>query len=694
MAPVDLMDSIRPYIDWQSTTQFLKDPPAEYAEKVQAPYDFLAAFDSIYAKARAGSYASEYEFGFELFRCFQRTYDGHFYVSPDSVNGIFSFGRTTPLVSVSLDGKSVPEVFVYDDILNTIAGNASYTPSPLSMIDGQNSTEYLLNWAQYGSLQDKDALWNNMFHLLGSVSLGSAGSGTGTFSGGGRGRSFYPGGSTTLTFANGSTVTNQNFARVLVPFDNVASGADIYKNYFIIPHSALPAEQLATQRAAFTTPTSTSSAAATTTTAASTTILAPGFPSPFIRKGNNTNSGYFLEGEGYDDVAVLSVQAFVSGHRNHDQVLFQSVNTYLIDQAVARKKTKLIIDVSANGGGTILQGYDLFKQLFPQILPYGANRFRAHEALDYIGEEISNLSGRVNRSLDLSATTSDYVRGLYNYRTDVDVNYTSFESWDEKFGPETFGPGPDKYTSLERWNMSDVLTPLNSGGIYISGYLNRSNITTQPFAAENIVIVTDGFCASTCTIFSELMRQQAGIKTIFLGGRPNTNIAQAIGGVKGRLALDYGSIYESVRTPFIYESVHSRDFYNDTALGAYNNLVSYRTISAGVNAQDGFRQNDTSNIPLQFRYEPADCRIYYTPQMAVDMTAAWKTVADSAFNGINHCVAGGLGGHAGLKSGQRKQHRVRRDLDTHVHKRAMAEVWTGKDGITLTGGVGDSLMLP
>lgn len=100
-------------------------------------------------------------------------------VYPDSVNGIFSFRRTTPLVSVSLDGKSIPEVFVYSDIMNTIVGNASYTPSPLALIDGQNSTDYLLTWAQYGSLQDRIALWNNMFYLLGAVSLGSAGSGTG-----------------------------------------------------------------------------------------------------------------------------------------------------------------------------------------------------------------------------------------------------------------------------------------------------------------------------------------------------------------------------------------------------------------------------------------------------------------------------------------------------------------------------------
>ena len=32
---VDLLDSIRPYIDWQTSIEYLKDPPAEYAAKVQ-----------------------------------------------------------------------------------------------------------------------------------------------------------------------------------------------------------------------------------------------------------------------------------------------------------------------------------------------------------------------------------------------------------------------------------------------------------------------------------------------------------------------------------------------------------------------------------------------------------------------------------------------------------------------------------
>ena len=210
----------------------------------------------------------------------------------------------------------------------------------------------------------------------------------------------------------------------------------------------------------------------------------------------------------------------------------------------------------------------MFKQLFPQILPYGATRFRAHEAFDLIGQEISWYSGQVPRTLQVNTSAVNLVSTAWNYRTDADINYEPFDSWPQKYGPHEYGPGPDNFTSIIRWNLSDVLTPENSGGIYVSGYLERSNITQQPFAPENIVIVYDGCklrlsylnrmgtifrqtrrignnqghifanasmidCASTCTIFSELMRQQGGVKTIALGGRPNKDIIQAVGGVKG-----------------------------------------------------------------------------------------------------------------------------------------------------------------
>jgi len=655
----------------------------QYAEKVQPPYDFHAVYEGIVAKVTADAYSSEYEFGFELYRSFQNLHDGHFVFYPDSVTGVFTFGRSIPLVSVSMDGQSLPEPYAFADVLTASFGNSSFTPSAIVAIEGQNATDYLLDWSQYGSLQDRDALYNNLFYIPAQISLGSSGSGTGTFSGGGRGRVIYPGPTTTLTFANGTTSVYDNFARVLVDFENITTGADIYEQYFAVPQEAFDnALALATSTTA-TTSTTSSSAAPTSTTTTSTP--APGYPTPVVRHSNNYNGGYFLDGEDYDDVAVLNAASFVGG--GGSQTEFQNVNSEFIAAALAANKTKLIIDVSANGGGTILQGYDLFKQLFPSILPYGATRFRAHEAFDLIGQEFSELAGQWPRSLtydDGNETIQGILASAWNYRHDVDVNYELFSSWAEKYGPHAYGPGPDNFTSIIRWNLSDVLIPNNSGGIYVSGYLNRSNVTTQPFHRDNIIIITDGYCASTCTIFSEFMRQQAGVQTILLGGRPNYDIAQAIGGVKGTNSFPYSYILSGVETVFAFEDESGRDYYNDTALGDYTQYPFYRSPSVPVvNSRDGLREGDETQLPLQFLYEPADCRVFYTPEMVVDETAVWKTIADTVWGDVDACIAGNDGFYGGGSgNGTTMRRRRRRDTGRKVRREQDAQVFWDSFGVS------------
>lgn len=692
-AASDLLESMRPYLNWQTTISYLKDPPKDYADKIQPPYDFWGVFDAIEANVAAGAYASEYEFGWDVYEAFQKTHDGHFGFTPDSVGSVFTFGRTVALASVSEDGKSLPVAYAYGDILAASFGNASFTPSHIVEIDGQNATDYLLAWSQYGSLQDRDALWNNLFYIPAQVSLGSSGTGTGTFSGSGRGRYVYPGATTTFTFANGSTVTNQNFARVLANFSNITTGADIYRELFAIPPEAYDnALSLATSTTSSATSSATNGTSSTASSTTSTTSTpAPGYPSPIVRQSNNLNSGYFLDQPGYEDVAVLAVPSFVG--LDTAEVEFQNVNSELIAAALAANKTKLIIDVSANGGGTILQGYDLFKQLFPSILPYGATRFRAHEAFDILGQEYSSISANYTRSLNQSDTIQNIQSSSWDYRTDLDVNYKPFTSWAQKYGPYEFGPGNDTFTSIIRWNLSDVLTPDNSGGIYVSGYLNRSNVTTQPFAAENIIIVYDGYCASTCTIFSELMRQQAGVKTIALGGRPNYNEIQAVGGVKGTNDFPWSYILESVEVPFTFANASHQEELNSTALGTYSQLPLYRSSSGPVvNSRDGIREGDVTETPLQFVYEPSDCRIFYTPAMVVDQSAVWRTVADTVWGQGDACVAGSnefYGNKAKRDVGVNRVHGIRRHVDVEQAWKGLS-VHTG-EGVVLGG---DSIMLP
>jgi hypothetical protein len=68
--------------------------------------------------------------------------------------------------------------------------------------------------------------------------------------------------------------------------------------------------------------------------------------------------------------------------------------------------------------------------------------------------------------------------------------------------------------------------------------------------------------------------------------------------------------------------------------------------SITLNIKNGIAEGDETQTPLQFVYDAADCRIWWTAEMLFDVTAIWRKVADVAF-GVNGsapfadgCVAG------------------------------------------------------
>ncbi|KAF2462385.1 hypothetical protein BDY21DRAFT_331256 [Lineolata rhizophorae] len=643
-AAADLVAAMRPYINWQSTVNWLKNPPAEYAEKVQGAYDVWALVNELAEKVNSGSFANEYEFGLQLYKLFQQAHDGHFVYIPDSVGTVFQWRRPEALVSISEDGQAMPAIFVYRDILTTLSGNGTFEPSPVTQIDGVDAVEYLLELSQIGSLQDRDALWNNLFYALGQASLGTDGTAVGMFAGGGRGRYIYPGAETTLTFENGSTIIFENYARVLIPFTGIDSGETLYHNWFSVPldaslaagtssveefqqakfHGAImkrePDQPLLKRQSStnFTTP--------------------PGYPDPVII--TDIVAGYYMPQEGYEDVAVLAVPSFSAV--DDGDLNFQQVVERFLAQAKADGKTKLVIDLSANGGGVILQGYDLFKQLFPDIEPFGGNRFRAHEAFNLLGEQISDIVAPYPHDWSVDDDTLLFLMTTpFNYRNDLDEDLDMFFSWDEKFGPEVLG-NDDNFTSIIRWNLSDPLISLSSGGINVTGYLNRSEGLSQPFAAEDVMIITDGYCASTCTIFSEMMRNQAGVRTIAMGGRPQSGPIQALGGVKGTNNYPWAAIKGQIEITVEQRSGEEQARLNASIFSDYTTyLPFYRSAQASspnVNVRDGFRKGETNMPPLQFRYEDADCRILYTAEMTVDVTSLWKAAVDSTWGDETSCV--------------------------------------------------------
>ncbi|CAI6329246.1 unnamed protein product [Periconia digitata] len=610
------------YLEWQSTLTVLKNPPAEYAEKVQPPIDILGGLKDIAAQLDAGQFTSEYDFGWSLYTLIQSAHDGHLSYVPDSVGSIFSFGRPVPLVSVSEDGDKLPAVFAFEDVLGFQFKNITYTPSPVVEIDGKPAIEFLEDWSQWGTLQDRDALYNNVFYELSQISLGSEGSGSGSFTGGGRGRFVYPGATTTLKFANGSSYTMENYASVWQTFRGIATGEDLANKFFTYSATAAASAQAVHAEADDVTP------------------AAPGFPKAVVPGPGGIINGFYIDSPGHKDVAVLQVINFVTVDSWEEP--FQQTSQKFFAKALADGKTKLIIDLQANGGGTILQGYDLFKQLFPSIDPYGANRWRYTEGADLIGESFSAFTADIPRVDTVNYTLINIQNSWFDRKTDMTVDGKPFASWDQKIGPHEVNG--DNYTTLSRWNLSDVMTKY-SGGINITGYGPLANVTGGPrFKAENIVMLTDGYCASTCTIFTEFMSQQAGVKTIALGGRSNRNKIQAVGGVKGVNNLGWSYIQNAARNAIYLATGALKEKLNQSVLATEytKNLVFSRAANgaAGVNVRDGIRQNDTSETALQFVYEEADCRLYYTPEMTVDATAIWKAAADAQWSKSGKCVGG------------------------------------------------------
>ena len=198
------------------------------------------------------------------------------------------------------------------------------------------------NWKQLGALNDPDALYNA---LMFSKPFAAEDLGWQGYFGAGIGRFGYiwPGPNTTIGFENGTTVDFETVSGVIGDFTGVTDGDSFYQK-FCNPN---PPPSNTT-----TTPTPTPSA-----------TIVPGYPPPVVISHDYIVSGYYLNSTENSDVAVLSMITFEPKIPRE----FQSVVQNFLADAKAAGKTKLVIDVSANGGGIILQGYDTFRQLFPQI---------------------------------------------------------------------------------------------------------------------------------------------------------------------------------------------------------------------------------------------------------------------------------------------------------------------------------------
>ncbi|VDB88027.1 Bgt-20613 [Blumeria graminis f. sp. tritici] len=287
----------------------------------------------------------------------------------------------------------------------------------------------------------------------------------GFFSEGGRLQFIYPGPNTTFTFTNGSSLTLENIARVIGNFSDVANGQQFYSKFCSINFDN-PTESIdVTQPAAH-------------------PLVASEYATPVITTSDSTLSGYYIDGKGQEEVAILSVLSF----RPESLTEFQEVAQQFMINAKRDGKTKLIIDLSDNEGGSSLLSHDLFRQFFPTIQEDEVYRWRVGKAFMALAEIFSADSDDFD---PVNATEGEirWNKSWFNYHSDLNIDYQPFRSLEEKFGPYTIKG--DNFTNNSRWNLNDpILTSdaIHGPGFNITGYDSRK-ISTQHFDASNIIMV-------------------------------------------------------------------------------------------------------------------------------------------------------------------------------------------------------------
>ncbi|KAJ4159540.1 uncharacterized protein LMH87_008438 [Akanthomyces muscarius] len=585
---VDLLDYLGPYIEYQSTLELLQDPPEEY---LLPGVDIIGGMKAMKQKLKSNGYETQYDFMMDLQSLFVAANDNHFGYTPGLLSAFRQAREAFDFVSISKDGLEMPQVYASQDIFT--AGNLSYTPSPIDTIDGQDVFEFLENDALRNpqGAQDPDARLNSVFRSVPAAAAGiPSGAQTTVFE--------IPD-NYTIVHKNGTSRMVKTSIITLPTIDlcEIRSGEDFQQRFEVPPRKqptpSQPPEKKRPQSSPPPEPT------------------LPGYPVPLVKHSNSNVASYALNDTELSNTTVISFLSFVA--LNVEDPLSQDfdLNSFVrefgdvMDRTAKAAKDqgrgKLIIDMSANGGGSLDLADFAYTAFFPGA-PFDAfDRYRLNGGLELTGKFLS-----FNESLQVLVGPAGLPFGADNQTID---------------DPNAFFEAPPvKNQKLTAAFHRDTSVPyLDRPDVFLRGYESEQKMGDKkreaPWSPEDIVILTDGQCASACTIFTGLMVRNFGIRTIALGGRPLNKPMQAIGGVRGS-QLSTNAENKGLITDFVQAASRNRDgqdvlsqverpipkiqdppvlpFMEDPANGG------------SVNSRNAYSGDDVDGFPLHFKNTAAN----------------------------------------------------------------------------------------
>ncbi|KAH6886273.1 peptidase S41 family protein [Thelonectria olida] len=636
---------------FQSTLAYLRAPPEGYQ---QPAIDVLQELDVIKRNITDNVYPNEYAFEVALQSVVYRVHDAHVELN-SGILAAFAFASPVDLMTASKDGKEIPKVYFKDDILALQEGDVDI--SPVVSINGIDVDDFLTDLAALQSvgMLEPHADWNELMSNPArdiQYELSILGGGL----------TFYPGDELNFTFANGTTYETWWLAIYSEPYFTgpLRTGGDFY-NYFVL--GLLPAsydEVPLPDAFNYSQYTSEINLDDSTESQLLPYTISHAYPKKpdVVQQGISDQSTGFVTGYFLNDTktGVLSIPTF--NQIEWDVGNFSLAVANFISRAKDAKLEKIIIDLQQNAGGMVEPAFVTFGQFFPEQEPFAGSRRRSHELANSIGKAYNEYWKRLPFGDEkIYYEASEWVV-LPRLNADTGRNFTS---WAEYYGPRNFHD--DDFSLTERYDLAnEVWDAANFDGWVPTKYTEGSD-STRPWDPKNIVLLTDGACSSTCSLFTEMM-VQAGVRTVVVGGRPASGPMQATAGTRGAspyLSLGLDNDFNTARN-WSTDAAAALPEVRDPGV-----FINYATF----NLRDQIRKDDDTGTPLQFKYLPADCRLYFTLDNVFNMSALWRDVGHATWTDSSLCVAGSTTANSTSPPDGSKSRAVTPDLGLHNSRNSL-----------------------
>ncbi|RHY84912.1 hypothetical protein DYB26_010224 [Aphanomyces astaci] len=296
--------------------------------------------------------------------------------------------------------------------------------------------------------------------------------------------------------------------------------------------------------------------------------------------------------DGDASVGVLKIAAF-SAIGGEDSATFTEEFTANVTDALSEfvhsNKTTLVLDLTGNGGGDICLGYATLRYLFPQLdLPGPREGTGPHtEAVYHVqASPLIELLATQGESLlqnDPISCTSEFCPSQW-YSTTTKRQFLN-ASWATQGETNTV--------------LGNVSQGLYYGCSSYNDFFPPPGANFKGLSADHVILVSHGYCGSTCSVFSSFIQQHNLAHTVAFGGYKD--VAQQFFSFPGGQVYTTGALYGDA----VALGVDSNDLVPQP-LSNISDLYAGSTVSFALVAISPWKtQWNKTLLPLEYTFVPA-----------------------------------------------------------------------------------------